>query len=533
MSHLRDHPNRPFVDSLRVALTEGFWPWAKFSVAKYLTTHDLSVPMPDEVRFAKFLRENRDRELEAGRFSPAFGNKLLPGMYAMPVHVIEQHEKFRAINNHSAGVYSLNSMIPVHERSVRLDGIRPLARIIIDLRKRLGDDAPIHVWKADVKGAFRNCPMHPYAQAWQATRVDNQFHIDRTMVFGNAASPRIWCTLYAASHGVENVLTYVDDNFSAEAADQLEFYAPFQAHLPTTQVQLLKLWSDLGIPFEKSKQQFGKVLTVIGFEVDTTSMIISMPLQARSDLCDAILDFVQTDRMEKRSSWRRKLKEFQQLAGWINWALNVYPHLRPALARLYQKMAENPNPNKRIRVNEPLVRDLLWIRQRIRQSSGVFLMDSIAWDEPDADTVIYTDASLSGLGFWCAMGNEAYYADLPWPVPEKTIFFYEAFVVLCAIRYAIALPSKPKRLLIFSNNFNTVNMFASFSAKVAYYEILMEVSNLIRDSGTDLRVEHISGSDNLIADFLSRKNFDEVRKMFPFLPMHDFQPVPPRRAEDQ
>jgi hypothetical protein len=457
----------------------------------------------------------------------------------MPVHVIEQRNKYRAINNHSAGVYSLNSMIPVSERSVRLDGIRPLAQIIIDLRKRLGGDAPINVWKADVKGAFRNCPMHPYAQAWQATRVDDQFHIDRTMVFGNAASPRIWCTLYAAvawiaaSHGVDNVLTYVDDNFSAEAADQLEFYAPFQAHLPTTQVQLLKLWSDLGLPFEKNKQQFGRILTVIGFEVDTTNMTISMPLQARSDLCDAILDFVQTERTQKRAGRRRKLKEFQQIAGWINWALNVYPHLRPALACLYQKMAENPNPNKRIRVNELLVRDLLWIRQRIRQSSGVFLMDSLAWDEPDADTVIYTDASFSGLGYWCSTTNEAYYADLPWPAPERTIFYYEVFVVLCAIRYALARPQTPKRVLIYSDNFNTVNMFASFSAKVEYYEILMEASDILRDSGADLRVEHISGADNLIADFLSRRNFDEVRKMFPFLPIHDFQPVPPSRAEDQ
>jgi hypothetical protein len=95
------------------------------------------------------------------------------------------------------------------------------------------------------------------------------------------------------------------------------------------------------------------------------------------------------------------------------------------------------------------------------------------------------------------------------------------------------LPQKPKRLLVYSDNFNTVNMFASFSAKVDYYEILMEASDLLRDAGTDLRVEHISGSDNLIANFLSRRNFAEVRKMFPFLAIHDFQPVPPCRADDQ
>jgi hypothetical protein len=420
-----------------------------------------------------------------------------------------------------------------------LDGIRPLARLIIDLQKRLGEDIPINVWKADVKGVFHNCPMHPYAQCWQATRVDGQFHIDRTMVFGNAASPSIWCTLYAAvawitvSRGIESVLTYVDDNFSAKAGDQLEYFEPFQAHLPTNQVKLLELWTELGLPFDQNKQQFGRVLTVIGFEVDTINMTISMPLQARSDLCDAILDFVQNDRTEKRSGRRRKLKEFQHMAGWINWALNVYPSLRPALAHLYQKMADNPNPNKRIRVNEALVRDLLWIRHRIRQSSGVFLMDSLAWDDSDADTVVYTDASFSGLGFWCSTHNEAFHAALPSPAPEKTIFYFEAFVVLCAIRYALALPQKPKRLLIHSDNFNTVNMFASFSAKVDYYEILMEASDLLRDSGTDLRVEHISSSDNLIADCLSWQKFGEVRKMFPFLPIRDFQPAPPSRAENQ
>jgi hypothetical protein len=110
---LRSHPNQPFVKSVCVALREGFWPWAYTKRDSYPVTWDFSHRPPKTECEADFLRSQRDIELLAGRYSEGFGSDLLPGMYSTPIHSAPKprSEKLRLINDHSAGEYSLNSMI--------------------------------------------------------------------------------------------------------------------------------------------------------------------------------------------------------------------------------------------------------------------------------------------------------------------------------------------------------------------------------------------------------------------------------------
>ncbi len=44
--------------------------------------------------------------------------------------------------------------------------------------------------------------------------------------------------------------------------------------------------------------------------------------------------------LEEWISWKgkRNVRSWQQLAGWMNWCLNVYPLLRPALSNVYEKL---------------------------------------------------------------------------------------------------------------------------------------------------------------------------------------------------
>jgi hypothetical protein len=60
-------------------------------------------------------------------------------------------------------------------------------------------------------------------------------------------------------------------------------------------------------------------------------MMITMPSAARDELVLAIRTFANPRR-------RQSLRDFQRLAGWVNWALNVYPLLRPGLSSVYEKM---------------------------------------------------------------------------------------------------------------------------------------------------------------------------------------------------
>ena len=78
--------------------------------------------------------------------------------------------------------------------------------------------------------------------------------------------------------GIGDIFAYVNDCFSREFADRTLFYPPYDLHLPMKQVWLLQLWDELGIPHNMLKQEHGKQLTIIGLDMDTRNMTISMPL---------------------------------------------------------------------------------------------------------------------------------------------------------------------------------------------------------------------------------------------------------------
>ena len=110
---LSNHPNPLFVQSVLKGLRNGFWPWADTHLGEYPDTWDESIPDPKDEKELQFICSQRDKEIEAGRFSKAFGEELLPGMYSMPIHAVPKPHSsdLRLVTNHSAGNYSLNSMI--------------------------------------------------------------------------------------------------------------------------------------------------------------------------------------------------------------------------------------------------------------------------------------------------------------------------------------------------------------------------------------------------------------------------------------
>ena len=112
-SLLNNHPNPLFVQSVIKGLRNGFWPWADTHIGDYPDTWDESIPDPRDQRELDFICSQRDKEIETGRFSAGFGEELLPGMYSMPIHAVPKPHStdLRLVTNHSAGNYSLNSMI--------------------------------------------------------------------------------------------------------------------------------------------------------------------------------------------------------------------------------------------------------------------------------------------------------------------------------------------------------------------------------------------------------------------------------------
>jgi hypothetical protein len=78
------------------------------------------------------LKEQISKEVSVRIYSCDFGPDLLPGMYSMPIHAVpKEGRKYHLITNHSAGEFSLDSMIAKEDiAGVTLDNIQDLGNAI-------------------------------------------------------------------------------------------------------------------------------------------------------------------------------------------------------------------------------------------------------------------------------------------------------------------------------------------------------------------------------------------------------------------
>jgi len=172
--------------------------------------------------------------------------------------------------------------------------------------------------------------------------------------------------------GIELLGTYLDDSFSPELTNNVAWYDPYHKVMPANQVKLLQLWDEINLPHKESKQIFGSPLTVIGIEVDTDALSMSMPPDTLIQLVSVIREFI-------TSKHKFTLREWQRLAGWINWSLNVFPLLRPALNNFYAKISGKCAPNKFVRINNAVWADLEWAIHHLECDSSVRLIHQIYW----------------------------------------------------------------------------------------------------------------------------------------------------------
>ena len=149
---LLHHPNPLFCQSVLTGLRDGFWPWPD-KPEEYPVTHDNSHrPLKTDERCA-FLSHQVLSEQKAGRLSVPFRPDLLPGMYSPPVHTIPKpsSEKLCMVVDHSAGKYSLNSMInPKDISGVKLNRIHSLGISLRAFRAK-NPDTKLIIFKSDVQ----------------------------------------------------------------------------------------------------------------------------------------------------------------------------------------------------------------------------------------------------------------------------------------------------------------------------------------------------------------------------------------------
>ncbi|KAF9000976.1 hypothetical protein BDQ17DRAFT_1172108, partial [Cyathus striatus] len=135
------------------------------------------------------------------------------------------------------------------------------------------------------------------------------------------------------------------------------------------QVGLLSFWDEIGFPHEQEKQLFGSSLTVIGFQVDIDSMTISMAPNKKEELIDHLCQFIDS----------HPLRDFQHLAGWVNWALNVFPLLKPGLCAVCLNISGKSHPHEHLYLNNDIHSDLHWLVSWLQLSDALHIIQDISW----------------------------------------------------------------------------------------------------------------------------------------------------------
>ena len=146
------------------------------------------------------------------------------------------------------------------------------------------------------------------------------------------------------------------------------------------------------------------------------------------------------------------------------------------------------------------------------------------WSEEQADVVAYSDACLSGLGFYFERSKQGYQCIVPDGAPKDTIFYFEALAVVSVVDAVTRLSAIPSKLLVFSDNTNTVNIFHSLRSLPSYNDLLKFTVSLLVKYNISLRVMHVAGVDNSVADALSRFENAKAVAECPSLSISSFQP---------
>jgi hypothetical protein len=85
----------------------------------------------------------------------------------------------------------------------------------------------------------------------------------------------------------------------------------------------------------------------------------------------------------------------------------------------------------------------------------------------------------------------------------------------------------PRKLLLFTDNQNTIDIFSTLRCLPDYNGIIICSVDLRISAKVDLRVLHIPGEENAVADALSRADFSRALSICPGLTMTQFHPFLP------
>ena len=254
-----------------------------------------------------------------------------------------------------------------------------------------------------------------------------------------------------------------------------------------------------------------EVLTFLGVEFDTQKLELRLPL--------AKLVEIKT-RLEYCINLKKiTLRELQSLIGLLNFACQVVAPGRAFCRRLIDATCKVCKPHHKIRVSNAMKEDLkVWI-SFLAQYNGVTVMLDSLWTSNETIDLFTDSAGGKNMGFGIYFQGK--WAQACWPGDWakngvlSDITFLELFPIVIAV-HIWGSYLKNKKIVFNTDNQAVVAIINKKSSKSE--RVMALVRSLVLTTLTHnimIKSEYIQGKLNVIADSLSRCDWQRFRRLCP------------------
>ncbi|XP_018496867.1 uncharacterized protein LOC108864903 [Galendromus occidentalis] len=349
--------------------------------------------------------------------------------------------------------------------------------------------------RIDLKDAFLSIPMHASSQPYLAFGWSQQTYCWTRLPFGLKTSPRVFTKMLKPvasklrQQGVV-VIVYLDDfllmaDSPARLAD----------HVTTT----TDLLTSLGytVNFEKSALSPSQRVTYLGYEIDSTTMQLSVPPEKREQIKRDIETLLKTPRVSLRTLYRilGKLNALTTIVRSIRYHCSSLAHIVSATTRRTKDL------ESLVLLSPELRSDLLWWTTHLDTvASGPIRPPLVALE-------VTTDSSLHGWGAWCAHGA----AGGEWN--ERDHLLHISALELKAIFLAVqrlARNYSNTSIAIRTDNTNAMHCINNFGSirSTTLNALSRQLWSWAFERNVYLRATYLPGVQNELADLLSRTVLD-------------------------
>ena len=476
-SLLQSHPERTMVEYLVAGFSHGFAIGFR-GIATNTTPTNLASSRHSSAEVSRAVATEVSRGHTAGPFvAPPFPITHCSPLGATPkpdgsIRLILDLSQPRGL--------SVNEGIDKAEFSVRYSRFDDAVALVEALKPGA------FMAKADIKHAFRLCPVRSADWHLLCFKWEGHFYVDVVLPFGCRSSPFIFNTFADALQwicvqvgGLTAILHYLDDFFFTRASASL-----CQHSLDT----FIGICGQLHVPLAPEKIVHPtRVIQYLGIIIDSQRREIRLPDDKMDRLMEALPKW-----HDKRKCTKRELLS---LIGVLSFACRVVKPGRIFLRRLIDLATQAQTLNRHLDLNAEARADIAWWMAFLPDWNGRALFQA---PPVSADSMRFaTDAS--GLGLGAVFGKK-------WP-PQLANFHInikELFAIVAAV-HAWADQWRDLQLVTSTDNMAIVQVWLSGTCKSPpIMALVRRFFFFLARRNLNLTLTHIPGKLNIDADLCSR-----------------------------